>query len=715
MKGKEPTKLEQEMFPQGEFSHIRKRDGRLVPFDSNKITQAIRKAGRATGEFSDDAARHLTRRVVALAQVLFSGNIPSVEGVQEVVEEVLLGSPWKTTAKAYVIYRDQHARIREIVANANADLVDGYLGQHNWKVRECSNSAYSLQGLNNFVSAEVSQVYWLRNYPPAIRYAHACGAMHIHDLAQFAIYCVGWDLSELLLSGFRGVAGKVESRPARHFRTALLQIVNFLFTLQGEAAGAQAFANIDTRLAPFIRADGLAYVEVKQCLQEFIFNLNVPTRVGFQTPFTNVSLDLQPPANLANEPVIIGGQYQSETYGEYSTEMALFNRALLEVFAEGDAAGRVFSFPIPTYSISDRLNWDDPNLEALWSVTAKYGVGYFANFVRSDRSLDDVRAMCCRLQIDLRSLQHRGGGHFGASPLTGSVGVVTINMPRLGFLARTEGDFLERLDRQMDIARDSLEIKRKIIEKFTDAGLYPYSKFYLRHVHEHFGHYWENHFSTIGLVGMNEACLNFLGCDIGAPRGLDFALRVLEHMRDRLQHYQEETGHLFNLEATPAESACYRLASIDQERHPGILCANQPQVKVGASPYYTNSSQLPVDYGSNLPEVLELQEQLQAKYTGGTVLHVYLGEAAADPQAVKRFIRKTLEKYSLPYLTITPTFSVCPSHGYLRGVQPTCPECGSTTEVYSRIVGYMRPVSQWNAGKQAEFSNRKTYRIEDVP
>jgi ribonucleoside-triphosphate reductase len=705
--------------PDSAFSLILKRDGNRVPFDASKITTAILKAGHATGEFAEDTAKRLTLRVLAVAQMLDPAASPSVESIQDIVEETLLASPFKKTAKAYILYRDQHARNREMIQKADLDLVDSYLGQLDWRVRENSNMAYSLQGLNNYVSSEISKVYWLNKiYTADVREAHVSGDFHLHDLGLLSAYCVGWDLRDLLASGFQGASGKAESRPAKHFRAALGQIVNFFYTLQGEAAGAQAFSSIDTLLAPFIRHDGLDYAEVKQALQEFIFNLNVATRVGFQTPFTNVTLDLQPPAILRDEAVMIGGRLQSQTYGEFPQEMDMFNSAFLEVLAEGDAKGRVFTFPIPTYNITADFNWDAPSLQQLWKATAKYGIPYFANFLNSDMSPEDARSMCCRLRLDLRALERRGGGLFGANPLTGSIGVVTINLPRLGYRASSEADFLTRLDRLMETARTSLETKRHVLEQFTDQGLYPYTKFYLRGVKERFGHYWHNHFSTIGLVGMNEACLNLLGCDIGTEQGVAFAGRVLDHMRDRLQEFQQLTGRLYNLEATPAEGTAYRLARLDRQRFPDIRCAAGGSMPVAppakrTEPFYTNSTQLPVHYSDDIFHVLDLQDSLQSRYTGGTVQHVFLGEAVPDPEAVKRFVRKVCENYRLPYFTLSPTFSICPQHGYLRGEVPTCPECGRETEVYSRVVGYLRPVNQWNAGKQAEFVARSTYRISE--
>ncbi len=693
----------------GVFEQIRKRDGRLAAFDSRKITKAILSAGTATGEFGEGAAERLTLRVLAVAQATPGMDTPTVEQIQDIVEEVLLASPFKKTAKAYLIYRDQHARMREIAGQADIDRIDQYLRRLDWKVSENSNMGYSLQGLNNYIASRVSEVYWLNKIHSAeVREAHLAGDLHLHDLGLLSVYCVGWDLADLLRSGFRGAPGKAESRPARHFRSALGQIVNFFYTLQGEAAGAQAFSNFDTLLAPFVRADRLSYAEVKQAIQEFVFNLNVPTRVGFQTPFTNVSMDLQPPRALAEVPAIVGGEATATCYGEYGEEMKALNRAFLEVLAEGDARGRVFTFPIPTYSITSDFPWDDPGLEPLWAVTAKYGIPYFANFVNSAMSPDEARSMCCRLRLDIRELARRGGGLFGASPLTGSIGVATINMPRLGYLAKSEEEFFRRLDRLMTIARTSLETKRKALEQYTAQELYPYTRFYLRDVQTRFGRYWENHFSTIGLVGMNEACVNLLGGNIGSEPGRAFALRVLDHMRSRLVEFQQETGHLYNLEATPAEGASYRLARLDRDRHPGIVTANNG----AGEPFYSNSTQLPVNYTGDVFEALDLQDELQSRYTGGTVHHVFLGEAAPDAGAVKRFVRKVCERYRLPYFTLTPSFSVCPEHGYLPGEQPRCPKCGAEAEVYSRVVGYLRPVKQWNAGKRAEFALRTRYRIE---
>ena len=700
------------------FVSIKKRNGTIVPFRPEKITAAITRAGEATGEFAEETAARLTLRILNLAQQALPGEIPSVEQIQDVVEEVLLSSQYKRTAKAYIIYREQHARIREIVSRSDVDLMDRYLQKEDWQVNENSNMAYSLQGLNNYISSEVSKIYWLNKiYPPEIRLAHTDGDFHIHDLGILSVYCVGWDLEDLLVQGFLGAPGKVESRPARHLRSALGQVVNFFYTLQGEAAGAQAFSHFDTLLAPFIRFDSLRYEDVKQALQEFIFNINVPTRVGFQTPFTNITMDLKVPAMLRDMPVIFGGEHRDETYGEFQEEMEIFNRAFLEVLSEGDAKGRVFTFPIPTYNVTRDFPWEDPALDVLWRVTARYGIPYFSNFVNSDMSPDDTRSMCCRLRLDLRGLEKRGGGLFGANPLTGSIGVVTINMPRLGYLSADEGEFLDRLADLMDLGRSSLEIKRKVLEKFTENNLYPYTKHYLRGIRERFGQYWKNHFSTIGLVGLNEASQNLLGVTLGTEKGQLFALRVLDFMRDRLLTFQEQTGNNYNLEATPAEGTSYRLARIDAEKFPGIVSGNghpagsNTEGETARLPFYTNSSQLPVQYSDDIFEVLDLQDELQTKYTGGTVLHLFVGEEITNPDNVRKLVKLICERYHMPYFTVTPTFSICPVHGYLSGRQESCPHCGSAAEVYSRVVGYLRPVNQWNEGKAEEFRERRTFKL----
>ena len=692
------------------FESIRKRDGRIVEFDSSKITWAIAQAGKATGEFEEREARKLTLRVLTLAHELRLGPIPEVEEVQDIVERVLLDSPFHRTAKAYILYREQHAQIRNIAAKASVDLVENYLQGLDWKIKENSNMCYSLQGLNNYISSDITSEYWLnRIYPPEIRDEHKRGDFHIHDLSLLSVYCVGWDLKDLLLQGFRGVEGKVESAPPKHLRSALGQIVNFFYTLQGEAAGAQAISNFDTLLAPFVRHDHLNYQGVKQALQEFVFNINIPTRVGFQTPFTNITMDLHVPEIFKNQPIIIGGHERKEPYGDFQPEMDMINKAFAEVMMEGDAKGRVFTFPIPTYNITADFDWGNPNLAMIWKMTGKYGIPYFSNFVNSDMSPEDARSMCCRLRLDNRELLKRGGGLFGANPLTGSIGVVTINLPRIGYMAENEEDFFNRLGQKVLLAKESLSIKRKILETFTDKNLYPYSHFYLREVKKGTGLYWKNHFSTIGIIGMNEACLNFLGADIGSEVGLQFSLKVMDFLRHMIAEIQEETGDIFNLEATPAEGTSYRLALLDKREFPEILCANEHEYQQGAAPFYTNSTQLPVNYTEDIFETLMLQDALQAKYTGGTVLHIYLGESVSDVETIKGLIRKIVTNYRLPYFTLTPTFSVCPSHGYLNGEHEKCSVCHEETEIYSRVVGYLRPVKQWNNGKQAEFELRKTF------
>lgn len=697
------------------FKTIKKRDGRISEFDAEKITNAIAKAGAATGEFDCHIAKRLTIKVLNLAEKYFGHQIPTVEEIQDIVEEVLLSSPYRRTAKAYIIYRDQHAKIREIAAKAGINLIDQYLKQLDWQVNENSNMNFSLQGLNNYISSETSKIYWLNKiYPPEIRYAHTNGDLHIHDLNILSVYCVGWDLYDLLVEGFKGVPGKVESKPAKHFRSALGQVVNFFYTLQGEAAGAQAFSNFDTYLAPFIRYDGLGFRDVKQALQEFVFNLNVPTRVGFQTPFTNITFDLTVPGYLADQPVVIGGRQQKETYKEFQKEMDMLNKAFLEVMLEGDAKGRVFTFPIPTYNITNEFDWENHNLDILWEVTAKYGIPYFSNFINSDMNPEDARSMCCRLRLDTRELKKRGGGLFGANPLTGSIGVVTINMPRLGYLAKDEADFFDRLEKLMVLAKNSLEIKRKVLEKYTGEDLYPYAKYYLRDIKKRFNEYWKNHFSTLGLVGMNEACLNMFGENIASEKTRAFTLKVLDFMRDKLLEFQEETGNNYNLEATPAEGTSYRLARIDKDKFSEIVCANEEEYKKGSEPFYTNSSQLPVNFTDDVFEALDLQDEIQIKYTSGTVMHIFLGEQINDRDSVKNLIKKICENYRLPYFTLTPTFSVCPGHGYLSGEHSKCPKCGAVCEVYSRVVGYLRPVNQWNKGKKEEFKLRKTFEVKGL-
>ncbi|MDD3269910.1 MAG: ribonucleoside triphosphate reductase [Syntrophomonadaceae bacterium] len=699
-----------------DISKIKKRDGRIVPFEKEKITTAIWKAAQAVGGKEFQTALDLTDKVVEIAQYVDDDEIATVESLQDLVERVLVKNGHYKTAKAYILYRKQHEDIREAGQLLfNNKLIADYLGKNDWRIKENSNMTYSLQGMNFHVSSLIVSQYWLNQiYPPEIKQAQLAGDFHIHDLGILGVYCVGWDIRDLLIEGFKGVRGKVASGPARHFRSILGQIVNFFFTLQGEAAGAQAFSNFDTLLAPFIRYDNLDYRQVKQCLQEFVFNMNVPTRVGFQTPFTNVTLDLKVPGFMKNEPVVIGGKYMEETYGEFQPEMDMFNRAFAEVMMEGDVEERVFTFPIPTYNISEDFDWNNPSYNKIWEMTAKYGIPYFSNFIGSDMNPEDARSMCCRLRLDNRELRKRGGGLFGANPLTGSIGVVTINMSRLGFLAQDREEFFERLASIMDMAKASLEIKRKILENLTESGLYPYSQFYLRNVKEGMGQYWKNHFSTIGLIAMNEACLNFLGSDIASEEGLAFAEEVMDFMRSRLLEYQDETGNIYNLEATPAEGVSYGIAKKDKENYPHIMVANEAEYRRGAEPYYTNSTQLPVNYTDDLFRALNLQDQLQTRYTGGTVFHIFLGETVPSEESAAKLVKKVCEQFRLPYFTLTPTFSICPSHGYISGKHFTCPLCAAqgketSCEVYSRVVGYLRPVDQWNAGKQAEFQGRKVF------
>ena len=695
------------------MKQLRKRDGRIEKFDLSKIAYAIFKAFRATGKPNREIAQQIAKKV--LNKISFNTS-PDVEYIQDIVEKTLFEENHFEVLKSYILYREQHQKLRNTKELfSNLELVDDYINLNDWRVKESANSSYSLQGLNQHISTIISSQYWLdRIYPKEIANLHRNGNLHIHDLGSLSVYCVGWDIEDLLMSGFRGVAGKTESAPAKHFSTALGQIVNFFYTMQGEAAGAQAFSNFDTYLAPFIRYDNLSYPEVKQALQGFLFNINVPTRVGFQTPFTNVTMDLKVPDFMKEQPVIIGGRLQDVSYGDFQKELDIFNNAFAEVMAEGDANGSVFSFPIPTYNITSDFDWNNPNYEKIWEITSKYGIPYFSNFVNSDLSPDDVRSMCCRLRLDKRELQKRGGGLFGSNPLTGSVGVVTINLPKLAYESKTEDELFQRLAKFMESAKDSLEIKRKIIENYTERGLFPYSKFYLRHLRKKNGCYWKNHFSTIGIIGMNECCLNFLGCDIVERKGYDFAIKIMDFMKAKLSDFQEETGNLYNLEATPAEGASYRLARIDKMQYPDIIVANEKNVKQGAEPYYTNSSQLPVNYTEDLFEALRLQDGLQTKYTGGTVFHTFVGEKQMPNDSVKQLIKKICSNFRLPYITLTPSFSICPLHGYIYGDHNICPKCkaqGKETKctVFSRIVGYLRPVSQWNEGKQAEYSNRKLF------
>ena len=693
------------------FIQIKKRDGRIVEFDQEKITDAIFKALTATNKGGRRIAERLSNKVVVLLNKRYKkDHVPAVEEIQDLVEEVLILGGYAETARAFILYREQRRKIREIemATRESVDMISNYIDELDWQVKENSNMTYSLQGLHDYTSSIVTKRYWLNKiYPKEIREAVQSGDFHIHDLGYLAPYCCGWDLTDLLMKGFRGASGKIETKPAKHFRVALHQVVNFFYTLQGETAGAEAFSNFDTLLAPFIKYDNLDHKQVKQAMQEFIYNCNVPTRTGFQTPFTNITMDLLAADNLKDLPVIIGGEPQKETYKEFQKEMDVLNQAFAEVMGEGDASGRVFTFPIPTYNITKNFNWDNPILKPVWEMTAKYGIPYFANFINSEMSPDDARSMCCRLRLDNRELHKRGGGLFGAAPLTGSIGVVTINMPRIGYLSKNKEEFFNRLSRLMDLAKESLEIKRKTIEIFTEKGLYPYARFYLDNIKKMRNSYWGNHFSTIGLIGMNEALLNFMHKDMASSEGKKFTLEVLDFMRERLILYQQETGNMYNLEATPGEGTSYRLARMDKQTYPNIITAGDGE------PYYTNSTQLSVDYTDDLFRALKLQDEIQIKYTGGTVLHGFIGERISDLEAVKKLIQKVFTKFKLPYFTITPTFSICPHHGYISGEHFICPKCTieQPCEVYSRIVGYLRPIGQWNKGKQQEFKNRLEFKV----
>ena len=1008
------------------ISKIRKRSGRIVNFNKTKITEAIYKAIFAVRGEDGKESKKLADKVVKIVISRFKDKVPGVEDIQDIVEQVLIHANLADVARAYILYREQRRQAREIVdeSDKSVDMIDKYLTEADWEVKENANMTYSLQGLNNYIAGLASKKYWLNKiYPQEVREAIQAGSFHVHDLSCLGSYCMGWDLQGLLLRGFTGVFGKITSKPAKHLHSALGQVVNFFYTLQGEAAGAEAFSSFDTYLAPFIAYDKLNHKEVKQAVQEFLFNCNVPTRVGFQcvsedteilsptgwknyqevrkgdiittfnlktkilenkrvsyvfkkkyqgvmyrlrnriqdqlispkhkvvrrkfnseeyildpieeviglkspsiipvagkntkpdvkindeqiklmawiisegsieralkfrscyrvsiyqskiknrgnykeiirllkyfklkcseyevaalgdkvcrlrlnaessrtihqwfgtrdnihfippilfnlskrqsrlfletylkgdgfeeckisttemdilnglqricvsaeygftvlnrkptigqkdiyvlriikhketyiqriekvnykgviwsvhtqnetivarrqgkvfitgnTPFTNITLDLKVPKNMAKLSVIIGGKAQDRTYGEFQKEMDMLNKAFYEIIMEGDADQRVFTFPIPTINITKDFDWDNPAYKPMWEATAKYGINYFSNFINSELDPEDIRSMCCRLRLNNKELHHRGGGLFGSAPLTGSVGVVTINLPQIGYLSKTKKEFWERLERLMDLANESLEIKRKVLEDFMDKGLYPYSKFYLSEIKKLRKSYLANHFSTIGLIGLNEALLNFMGEDIVSEKGQKFALDILDFMRDRLLKYQKETGQIYNLEATPAEGTSYRLAEMDKKKYPDIITAGT------SAPYYTNSSQLPVDYDGGLLEALKLQDEFQTKYTGGTVFHAFLGEKISDASVIKNLIKKVFTKFRLPYFTLTPTFSICPNHGYLSGEHFTCPRCGARSEVYSRIVGYLRPVQQWNKGKQEEYEERKNFK-----
>jgi ribonucleoside-triphosphate reductase len=687
---------------------VRKRDDRTVAFDGDKIRSALARAGEAAGEFGPEEARLLTAQAIKVLSFRHPTEPPTVEQIQDVVEQVLISANHARTARAYAVYREQRARSRRdrhTVIDV-ASSVNEYLDRLDWRVNANANQGYSLGGLILNVSGKVVANYWLNHvYPPEVGTAHREGDFHVHDLDMLAGYCAGWSLRSFLQEGLNGVPDKVEAAAPRHLTSAVGQIVNFLGTLQNEWAGAQAFSSFDTCMAPFIRKDHLAYPEVRQCIQELVYNLNVPSRWGTQTPFTNLTFDWTCPEDLAGQTPVIGGEPMPFTYGELQAEMDLINRAYIEVMMQGDAKGRVFTFPIPTYNITKDFPWESENAGLLFEMTAKYGLPYFQNFLNSDLEPRMVRSMCCRLQLDLRELHKRGNGLFGSAEQTGSVGVVTLNCARLGYLhPADETGLFKRLDELLDIARNSLEIKRKEIQRLMDSGLFPYTRRYLGTL--------RNHFSTIGVNGINEMIRNFThdAYDLTDDRGHAFALRFLDHVRSRMTEFQAQTGHLFNLEATPAEGTTYRFAREDRKRFPGIL-----QAGTETQPYYTNSSQLPVGFTDDPFEALARQEDLQRKYTGGTVVHLYMAERISSAEACRSLVRGALSRFAVPYLTVTPTFSICPTHGYLAGEHEQCPCCArqdtvQVCEVWTRVMGYHRPKSSFNTGKKGEYQERLCFR-----
>ncbi|HCU68606.1 MAG TPA: ribonucleoside triphosphate reductase [Desulfomicrobium sp.] len=674
---------------------IVKRDGRIESWSVDRIAQAILKSLNASGIKDPLLAKRLAGKVEAKLDGMDN---PEQELVQDTVEQVLMESRLYHVARRYIVYREKRRQIRS-QAETFLDVtetIDSYMNKSDWRVSENANMAHSFQGLMLHLSGSVQARYSLEKYPEEIRLAHEHGYFHIHDLSfGLAGYCAGWSLRDLLLEGFN-LEGRCSSGPSRHFDAALGQMVNFLGTLQNEWAGAQAFNNVDTYLAPFVRHDGLSYDEVKQAMQKFVFNLNTTSRWGGQSPFTNLTFDLTPPAHIASEAVIIGGALQDNTYGEFVEEMEMINRAFLEVMLKGDYHGRIFSFPIPTYNVTPDFPWESEVGELLLKLTAKYGAPYFQNFINSDLKPEDVRSMCCRLQMDLRELRKRTGGLFGAGDLTGSIGVVTLNLPKLAYLAQGEEDFLDLVGEYAALAKDSLEFKRKMVADNMDKGMFPFSRRYLKNG-------FRGHFSTIGILGGHEACLNLLGKGIDTEAGTRLMIRTLDHLRTITARFQEETGNLYNLEATPAEGTSYRLAKIDKKLYADI------QASGNGVPYYTNSTLLPVGHTTDIFTALEHQNRLQPMYTGGTVFHSFLGESVPDIKALRSFIVKALSETKIPYISVTPTFSICKDHGYLTGEQATCPRCGQETEVYTRVVGYYRPVKMWNRGKQAEYKDRVEY------
>lgn len=683
-----------------------KRDGQVVNFDLSKINVAITKAFDATNtQYNQDIIDLLALKVTADYQKKIIDNKVTVENIQDSVESVLIEAGYADVAKAYILYRKQRQKIRNLNTTVldYKELVDNYVHINDWRVKENSTVTYSVGGLILSNSGAITANYWLSEiYDDEIGKAHKSGDIHIHDLSMLTGYCAGWSLKQLIMEGLGGIPGKITSSPASHLSTLCNQMVNFIGIMQNEWAGAQAFSSFDTYLAPFVKVDNLTQKEVKQCIQSFVYGVNTPSRWGTQAPFSNITLDWTVPNDLAELPALVGGKEMDFTYGDCKTEMDMVNKAFIEIMIEGDANGRGFQYPIPTYSITKDFDWSETeNNKLLFEMTSKYGTPYFSNYINSDMEPSDVRSMCCRLRLDLRELRKKSGGFFGSGESTGSVGVVTINLPRIAYLATDEQDFYKRLDKIMDISARSLKTKRTVITKLLDAGLYPYTKHYLGT--------FSNHFSTIGLIGMNEVGLNanWLKKDLTHAETQEFAKEVLNHMRNRLSDYQEEYGDLYNLEATPAESTTYRLAKHDVEKYPDIITAAKP----GETPYYTNSSHLPVGYTADIFDALAVQDDLQTLYTSGTVFHAFLGEKLPDWKSAANLVRKIAENFKLPYYTLSPTYSVCAEHGYIPGEHFDCPTCGKPAEVYSRITGYYRPVRNWNDGKAQEFKDRKLYDI----
>lgn len=687
---------------------VLKRDGTTQPWDKNKITEAVYKAAIACGGSDRTRAEKIAAAVEKEVFEKFKGKRPNIEEVQDVVEKHLIKAGHDRVAKAYILYREKRSSAREdnALAGATINMFNTYLKGDDYSVKNNANTGMSVAGLNNFVREEFTKKYWLSEvYPTDVANAHKEGDLYLHDLGFFGAYCVGWDVKQILMMGFTGVAGKVCCLPPKNLRSALGQIVNATFTLQGESAGAQAWSSFDTYLAPFIHYGNLTYKDVKDSLQSFVFNMNVATRVGFQCPFSNVTLDIKCPKTLRDECVIIGGVPQEKTYGEFQKEMDIFNKAFCEVMLQGDASGRVFSFPIPSINITKETDWKSEVMDKIMEMSCKYGIPCFVNYVNSDLSPDDAVSMCCRLRLDVRELRKRGGGLFGSNPLTGSIGVVTINLPRLGYKSMNEDEFFDNLGRLADLAKVSLEIKRKFVEQQTDKGLYPYSRVYLQCIKDSKGGYWANHFNTIGIIGMHECCLNFMNKGIETEEGRAFAIRVMNFLREKLSQYQAETGNIYNLEATPAEGLAPKFAMMDKKRYPDII------VSGGKTPYYTNSTYLPVTFTDDIFKTVKHQDELQSLYTGGTSLHLYLGEKVDDIETAKKVVKKIFEQTRMPYISLTPTFSICSQHGYLQGEQWKCPHCDAETEVWTRVVGFLRPVQNFSAGKRTEYMDRKKFKI----